>query len=1452
MLKTYLRAWTIALAMLAGAQSRSYGTELSDLKQTDGFYEINSIDEFKAFAQAVKDGQVKINGRLMADLDGFNEDCMVPTYEGHFDGQYHTITLNINAADEQGIAIFKFLQNGAVIENLGARGTVKASNKLAASFVGDMYESTLRNCWSTVDITTTCVGDATSGGMIGRIKTPSVVENCIFAGSLVGMEAFKCGGLVGYMSKPGVQVTNCVVMGRYQLADNDNNTFNRKPDNAVYTNCYYLNTSCFASVSDKCTEITAEQVASGELCFLLNGDQTALAYYQSLNEDAFPMPNPSHARVYSTAGVSCDGTITGAAGYTNDPEQAGKRQDHEFVHGFCANCQTLQPEYLTPGEDGWYTVADEHAMAWLAASINKGKTPSQANARLTADIDMSSYTSGDYMFGTGNMTYKGIFDGQLHTVNINYEDLENEYVALFRRIEGATIKNLNVTGTLTTRRKFAGGVVGESSNVQSTIEKVTCFVDIQSQVEGDGTHGGIIAIPNSNVTLKDVIFGGSIHGPQTTHCGGMVGWASTKVTFNNCLMIGEMACNNEGCATFSRNSGSNAYANCYYGGPALSREDNGKAVQLSEEDITGGKAAFLLNGSQFSHPVWYQTVGQDDVPTLDSTHGVVYCVNDMCGCVVDGDVTELRQALTNSGAEYVADLVAQKSLKEAYVAQAQKAGEQTTLAEIAAAFDELMKVKAQLDTSVAAYQTYINKVEETRAYLEAHPELQGPQCDALLDYLTNDAAPSDENPFGEYSYILEQETCSKADLESEMKRIDAWLLRVIAANATAGSEVTNLLTNADFSENYEGWSGKGGSTPNTAGPMPAGFCYSGTMNRYQTLTGVKNGVYELVMNASFFTERSLDNALNTNYAATLYAGENEVPVMAVCEDALSATDARDGENCWIQDLNTLPYDFRIQLELNGPDYYIPSHEMGAAYAFNGGRYVNRILVNVTDGKLTLGLRVDDNGVNSNLTCFANARLYYLGEVSEAGEGIASVLEGQMARANTILNNYEVITDGNYAKAPNFSQTLRENLRSLLAEAATATDNAVRYVLIEKFSKAFADIFEGKKAYRMMYDLTSRLDPLSYYLDADSYTAYYTQLKQIEEAYEAGSYTTEQAQKAIETMNASYGYLIPEKKDGFYELNSVVHWVYFTTQVNKGESTAKARLMKDIDLSEVEIVPLNLFSGELDGQGHTLTINMKATDSDGYAPILESRGVYVHDLNITGTIDGGGRRKITSLISNNKEKPFVLERVYSSVTLKSNYSGDSSISGFCADNRDVTGTSVIRDCAFVGTVNAPQAMNTGGLVGWNKSPLEVQNTMVATIYDASPVNSSTLVRQSSSELTKFTNCYYLVPVATLQGTALTQEQLESGEAAYLLQAERSEQVWYQTIGEDKLPVLDPTHGVVIKKDGAYENATGIEMVQDTRNGVNANDAIYDLTGRRMPSGTLPRGLYIVKGRKTYVR
>ena len=139
MRKSYLRTLAF-LPILAIGLNAWADKKIGDLKQVDGFYEIGSLEDMKAFSDAVKEGQMTINARLTADLDGFTEDYMVPTYEGHFDGQGHIITTNINAADEQGIAIFKYIQNGAVIENIGARGTIKGSNKLVAIIVGDMYE----------------------------------------------------------------------------------------------------------------------------------------------------------------------------------------------------------------------------------------------------------------------------------------------------------------------------------------------------------------------------------------------------------------------------------------------------------------------------------------------------------------------------------------------------------------------------------------------------------------------------------------------------------------------------------------------------------------------------------------------------------------------------------------------------------------------------------------------------------------------------------------------------------------------------------------------------------------------------------------------------------------------------------------------------------------------------------------------------------------------------------------------------------------------------------------------------------------------------------------------------------------------------------------------------------------------------------------------------------------
>ena len=1455
MKKTYLRKIALLSMICLGSNAWADKT-LSDLKLVDGFYEIGSLEDMKAFNDAVKEGQVKINGRLTADLENFTEDYMVPTYEGHFDGQGHIITANINAADEQGIAIFKYLQNGALIENLGAQGSIRGSNKLVASIVGDMYESSIRNCWSTVDLYNSVVGDATSGGIVARIRTaPSTVENCIFAGSLKGPDAFKCGGLAGYVSKPGVMMNNCVVMGTFELADNDNNTFNRKPENVTYTNCYYLSTSRFANVSEACIEVTPEQVASGELCFMLNGDQSVIGYYQNLGEDAFPVPNAAHATVYSTASVGCDGTISGGGSYTNDPAQAGGVQEHQFEHGFCSVCGTMQSDFLTAGEDGIYNIADGWELAWFARFVNNGNL--KASARLTADISMSETTYGpEGMLGLSNLGYGGTFDGQGHKVDVSLTNLSeggNEASpasGLFRCLDGATIRNLIVTGTIETNQKFAGGLVGRTVGSMSTIENVVSFVTLTSTLSGDGTHGGLLGLAEANTTFRNALSATVINGGDTDCCGGLVGWASQPCTFENCAALGKLNVKDNGCATFSRNPGSNTYKNCYYLEGLKELADNGKGKKVSEEEVGNGSLCFKLNGNSFANPTWFQTLGEDEYPVLDSTRGIVYGFADEYGCVTDGDVDALKVALVNAETAYVQELTAQTSMKEAYLNDVQAVEQMSSLDAIAQAYESLKAARKLLQANADAYAAYMKKVEETIVFLENDQTFQGTLRDELEDYLQGDGAPSEANPYGQAGYIVQNLLLSTEEIKAETTRIDEWLTKAMIADAKPGQDITQLLVNADFSNGFSGWQGRNGNSVSKDGPMPAAYTYNKTSDNYQTLSGLKNGIYELQMNAFFFPYRNVETILNANYGAMLYAGGNEVPVMVVREDALPASAARNGQNCYIDNVNTMPCDLELRFDDGGEVYYVPSHETGGGYAFNGGRYLNRILVNVTDGTLKVGIRVDGTSAGADLTAYGNTRLIYQGEMdSETAAGsLDAVLAGYVARTRTTLNDYEPSDGADYTRRPNFSNGLKNRLEDLATKVSTTTDAAAKYELIQQFTEVFQQIYICKKAYVEMYAQSRIFSNLNVegLLSEEETARFVNSILDLETAYSEGSYSLQEAQ-ALGTLR-SQG-IIPEQRDGFYEIASPLQWEYFTYVLNSVNAASRGRLTADIDMSGKSLTVINLFRGELDGQGHTLNIFMNKTGGDGYAPIAESRGCYIHDLNITGRIEGGAQRKVTSLISNNKEAPFTIERVSTSVTIVSSYEGDSSICGFCADSRDVNGTSKIKDCLSTITIDAPAATNRGGLMGWNKSPLECENVLVASVEPADILNSSTIIRQSGSELTKFSNCYYLVPMPTKQGTQVTQEQLLSGEVCYLLQAGREAPVWFQTLGEDQTPVLLQDHKLVVKTSNGYENAENAIRLPQARPAASGG-RVYDLTGRRVSQGR--KGIYIMDGKKILVK
>ena len=153
----------------------------------------------------------------------------------------------------------------------------------------------------------------------------------------------------------------------------------------------------------------------------------------------------------------------------------------------------------------------------LASNVANGNTYSNTYFKLTADITVTTMVTA---------TFSGTFDGGGHTLTFNYTATGNN-AAPFAYITGATIKNLRVAGTINTGYKFAAGIAAECGT--TTITNCQSSVTINSSVDGDGTHGGLIGCQSSGtLTINSCLFDGELMGAKTTGCGGFVGWVTNN------------------------------------------------------------------------------------------------------------------------------------------------------------------------------------------------------------------------------------------------------------------------------------------------------------------------------------------------------------------------------------------------------------------------------------------------------------------------------------------------------------------------------------------------------------------------------------------------------------------------------------------------------------------------------------------------------------------------------------------------------------------------------------------------------------------------------------------------------------------------------------------------------------------------------------------------------------
>ncbi len=221
-------------------------------------------------------------------------------------------------------------------------GKVSGSEGVVSGVVGGVigynYEGLITNCHNTgvvsgsESVDSDMVGGAV-GGVVGYNSTGNI-ENCYNTGAVSGNE--KVGGVIGY-NYQGL-ITNCHNTGLISGDENIGGVVGYNYQGSTKS-CYYLNTTCSGGINGEDVEgsaeaKTAEQFASGEVAYLLQGEQTEEIWGQTIGTEDYPILGGDKV-YYGYVSCADDATLV----YTNNAKATAEKPDHTWEDGKCTACE---------------------------------------------------------------------------------------------------------------------------------------------------------------------------------------------------------------------------------------------------------------------------------------------------------------------------------------------------------------------------------------------------------------------------------------------------------------------------------------------------------------------------------------------------------------------------------------------------------------------------------------------------------------------------------------------------------------------------------------------------------------------------------------------------------------------------------------------------------------------------------------------------------------------------------------------------------------------------------------------------------------------------------------------------------------------------------------------------------------------------------------------------------
>ena len=313
-----------------------------------------------------------------------------------------------------------------------------------------------------------------------------------------------------------------------------------------------------------------------------------------------------------------------------------------------------------------YLISDASQLRWFASQVNDNGKNSIC-AQLTNNIDLGGNENWTPIGKSSSYSYKGTFDGQGYEIKNLKIDSTSSNQALFGYVNGGTVKNLTVSGSVK-GAGYTAGIIGQlagASSVENCVNKANITgstnvggiigrVETSSaktvnacanfgEITGSSYVGGLVGNLYYAISLKNSYNRGNVTVTTSSgYAGGIAGGVEdSAASATNCYTTGTVTGNSDVMPAFGI-KGSGSITNCYYL-DTLGKDSN--AIPKTSNELKALESTTL--GDAFTTAPASINDGYPIFPWQIPTYAVTFTVDP-----ADAEVTIDGQTGTQSGSKW--------------------------------------------------------------------------------------------------------------------------------------------------------------------------------------------------------------------------------------------------------------------------------------------------------------------------------------------------------------------------------------------------------------------------------------------------------------------------------------------------------------------------------------------------------------------------------------------------------------------------------------------------------------------------------------------------------------------------------------------------------------------------------------------------------------------------------